>query len=76
MLLLKQPGLSSEESDRRVRESVEAMLEDIEKRGEPAIRELAKEFDGWEDDFVLSDEKKQGLIDSVPQQVKDDIRFA
>lgn len=76
MLQLKQPGLSSKESDRRVRESVEAMLEDIERRGEIAIRELAKEFDGWEDDFVLSDEKKQDLIDSVPQQVKDDIRFA
>lgn len=76
MLHLKQPGLSSEESDRRVRESVEAMLEDIERRGEIAIRELAKKFDGWEDDFVLSDEKKQDLIDSVPQQVKDDIRFA
>ena len=76
MLLLKQPGLSSEESDRRVRESVETMLEDIDKRGEFAIRELAKKFDAWEGDFVLSDEKKQGLIDSVPQQVKDDIRFA
>lgn len=76
MLLLKQPGLSSEESDRRVRESVESMLEDIDKRGESAIRELAKKFDDWEGDFVLSDEKKQGLIDSVPQQVKDDIRFA
>ncbi|MCH8106594.1 MAG: histidinol dehydrogenase [Proteobacteria bacterium] len=76
MLQLKQPGLSSKESDRRVRESVEAMLEDIERRGEIAIRELAKKFDGWEDDFVLSDEKKQDLIDSVPQQVKDDIRFA
>lgn len=76
MLQFKQPGLSSEESDRRVRESVEAMLEDIERRGEIAIRELAKKFDGWEDDFVLSDDKKQGLIDSVPQQAKDDIRFA
>ena len=76
MLLLKQPGLSSEESDRRVRETVETMLEDIDKRGEFAIRELAKKFDDWEGDFVLSDEKKQGLIDSVPQQVKDDIRFA
>jgi sulfopropanediol 3-dehydrogenase len=76
MLQLKQPALSSEESDRRVRESVETMLEDIERRGEFAIRDLAKEFDGWEDDFVLGDEKKQRLIDSVPQQVKDDLKFA
>jgi len=76
MLQLKQPALTSEESDRRVRESVEAMLEDIERRGEFAVRELAKEFDGWEDDFVLGDEKKQRLIDSVPQEVKDDLKFA
>jgi sulfopropanediol 3-dehydrogenase len=76
MLQLKQAGLTSEESDRQVRESVEIMLEDIARRGELAIRELAKKFDDWEGDFVLSDEKKQGLIDSVPQQVKDDIRFA
>ncbi len=64
MLQLKQPGLSSEESDRQVRESVETMLEDIKQRGEIAIRELANKLDGWEDDFVLSNEKKQGLIDS------------
>jgi sulfopropanediol 3-dehydrogenase len=76
MLQLKQAGLTSEESDRQVRESVEIMLEDIARRGELAIRELAKKFDDWEGDFVLSDEKKQALIDSVPQQVKDDIRFA
>ena len=76
MLQLKQPALTSEESDRRVRESVEAMLEDIERRGEFAVRELAKEFDGWEGDFVLSDEKRQRLIDSVPQEVKDDLKFA
>ncbi len=64
MLQLKQPGLSSEESDRQVRESVETMLEDIKQPGEIAIRELANKLDGWEDDFVLSNEKKQGLIGS------------
>lgn len=41
MLQLKQPELSSEESDRQVRESVETMLEDIKQPGEIAIRELA-----------------------------------
>jgi sulfopropanediol 3-dehydrogenase len=76
MLHLKQPRLSSDESDQQVRESVEAMLEDIKQRGEIAIRELARKFDGWEEDFVLSDEKKQSLIDSVSPQVKDDISFA
>lgn len=76
MLHLKQPELAPEESDRQVRESVEAMLEDIEQRGEAAIRELALKFDNWEGDFVLSEAKKKQLIDSVPESVKNDIRFA
>jgi sulfopropanediol 3-dehydrogenase len=72
----KKPGLSPEDSDREVRESVEAMLSDIKQNGEQAVRALAKKFDGWEGDFVLSDEKKQRLIASLPQSVKDDIQFA
>ncbi len=73
---LKKPGLSAEDSDREVRESVEAMLSDIKQNGEQAVRTLAKKFDGWEGDFILSDEKKQRLIVSLPQSVKDDIQFA
>jgi sulfopropanediol 3-dehydrogenase len=73
---LKKPGLSTEDSDREIRESVEAMLSDIKQNGEQAVRALAKKFDGWEGDFVLSEEKKQRLIASLPQSVKDDIQFA
>lgn len=73
---LKKPGLSPEDSDRQVRESVEAMLNDINQRGEQAVRDLAKKFDGWEGDFILSEEKKQGLIATLSQSVKDDIQFA
>jgi len=42
MLHLKQPELAPEESDRQVRASVESMLDDIELRGEAAVRDLAK----------------------------------
>ena len=73
---LKKAGLSGEESDREVREAVEAMLDDINRDGEQAVRALAKKFDGWEGDFVLSEEKKQRLIGSLSQSVKDDIQFA
>lgn len=76
MLKVKQAEITSEESDRQVRDTVETMLADIDQRGEAAVAELAKKFDNWEGDFVLSAEKKQRLIDSVPQHVKDDIRFA
>ena len=76
MLKVKQAELSPEQSDRQVRDAVESMLTDIDAHGEEAIRELAKKFDNWEGDFVLSDEKKQRLIGSLSQDVKDDIRFA
>jgi sulfopropanediol 3-dehydrogenase len=52
------------------------MLSDIKQNGEQAVRALAKKLDGWEGDFILSDEKKQRLIASLPQTVKDDIQFA
>ena len=45
MLHLKKPELAPEESDRQVRAAVESMLDDIDQRGESAIRELAKKFD-------------------------------
>lgn len=73
---LKKAGLSPEDSDREVRESVETMLNDINRDGEQAVRALAKKFDGWEGDFVLGEEKKQRLIGSLSQSVKDDIQFA
>ncbi len=76
MLKVKQAKITSEQSDRQVRDSVETMLADIDQRGETAVAELAKKFDNWDGNFVLSNEKKQRLIDSVPQHVKDDIRFA
>ncbi|MFT5657756.1 MAG: sulfopropanediol 3-dehydrogenase [Gammaproteobacteria bacterium] len=73
---LKKAGLSTEGSDREVRESVETILNDIKRDGESAVRALAKKFDGWEGDFILSEEKKQRLIASLPQSVKEDIQFA
>jgi sulfopropanediol 3-dehydrogenase len=76
MLHLKKPELAPEDSDRQVRASVESMLDDIEQRGEAAVRDLAKKFDHWDGDFVLTETKKLALIDSLPESVKADIRFA
>ena len=76
MQQLKEPQGSAEEVDRQTRETVEGMLADIEARGEAAVSDYARKFDNWTGDFLLSEEKKARLIDQVPQQVKDDIRFA
>ena len=76
MIQLKKPQRSAEEDDRSIRETVEGMLADIEARGEAAVRDYAERLDGWTGDFLLGDDKKAQLIEQVPQQVKDDIRFA
>ena len=37
-----------DEAQQQVRETVEKLLADIEKRGDRAVRELSKRFDNWE----------------------------
>src|SRR5580698_7193826 len=65
------------EADRKVRQTVEAILDDVIRRGDIAVRELSAKFDKWEPkDFRLSASEIQALIDSLPAQVIADIKFA
>src|SRR5277367_5926680 len=65
------------EADRKVRQTVEAILEDIAARGDVAVRELSAKFDKWEPaDFRLSQSQIDALIATLPAQVIDDIKFA
>ncbi len=73
---LKKAEVDAESEDRRVRGIVEQMLDDIRSGGEDKVREIAEKLDNWTGEFVLSDDKKQALIDSVPDSEKADIRFA
>ncbi len=64
-------------ADRQVRQTVEAILDDIMQRGDVAVRELSAKFDKWEPrEFRLSAAEIQSLIDSLPAQVIEDIKFA
>ena len=73
-------GATEEEkfaADRQARQTVETILDDIMRRGDVAVRELSVKFDKWEPkDFRLSAAEVQALIDSLPAQVIDDIKFA
>ena len=73
---IKQAACDPEADDLAIRERVAEMLADIEARGEDAVRAYARDLDGWTGDFVLSPDKRSALIASVPETVKDDIRFA
>jgi sulfopropanediol 3-dehydrogenase len=65
------------EADRKVRQTVEAILDDIMQRGDAAVRELSAKFDKWEPaSFRLTPAEIRNLIDSLPPQVIDDIKFA
>lgn len=65
------------EADRKVRQTVEAILDDIGARGDTAVRELSAKFDKWQpESFRLSDVQIRQLIDSLPARVIDDIKFA
>jgi sulfopropanediol 3-dehydrogenase len=76
MEYLKKATKTAEGRSRDIRVKVKEILKDIESRGEEAVIELAKEFDHWEGEFILSPEKKQVLINEVPKGVKADIRYA
>ena len=76
---LKKGASESEklEADRKVRQTVEAILDDIAARGDAAVRELSRKFDKWEPpSFRLSAADIKSLIDSLPAQVIEDIKFA
>src|SRR3954464_14308438 len=65
------------EANKQVRLTVETILADIEKRGDEAVRELSRKFDGWDrEDFRLSATEIDACRDQLSQQNIDDIAFA
>lgn len=65
------------DADRKVRDTVEATLSDIEKRGDAAVRELSIKFDGWDrEDYRLSQGEIDACVDSLTPQERKDIEFA
>ena len=65
------------EVDRKVRDTVEATLADIEARGDAAVRDLSIRFDGWDrEDYRLSSAEIQSCIDQLSAQDLKDIEFA
>ena len=76
MIHVKSPLVNKVEQDNKARDLVAGMLGRIREGGEEAVRDYAKELDGWEGEFVLSDEMRDALIAQVPPQAKEDIQFA
>ncbi len=65
------------EADRQVRATVEAILADIEKRGDSAVRDLSRKFDNWDrPDFRLSQREIDDCMAQLTDQDLVDIEFA
>jgi sulfopropanediol 3-dehydrogenase len=65
------------EDNAKVRTTVEGILNDIEARGDQAVRELSVKFDGWDrEDYRLSDAEIHSCLSQLSQRNLDDIRFA
>src|SRR6201993_3106511 len=64
-------------ADAKVRETVEAILADVEARGDAAVRELSQKFDNWAPaNFQLTEQEIERAIGEMPKRDLDDIRFA
>lgn len=65
------------EADAAVRATVEAILADVETRGDAAVRDLSQKFDNWSPDaFRLSERDIERAIGQVAKRDLEDIRFA
>ncbi|MGI9378259.1 MAG: histidinol dehydrogenase [Methyloligellaceae bacterium] len=73
-------GRSAEEiaeQDAKVRTVVENILEDVEKRGDVAVRELSEKFDNWSPaNFLLSESEIEAAVAKVSPRDLEDIKFA
>jgi len=61
----------------KVRQTVQGILADIERRGDEAVREYSRKFDNWDPpSFRMSGAEIQACIEAMPARDVDDIRFA
>ena len=71
------PAEARAEDDAKVRSSVEAILKDIETRGDEAVRDLAQQFDGYAaPSFRLTPSEIEAAMQKVSTRDMNDIRFA
>ncbi|MGA6161162.1 histidinol dehydrogenase [Amycolatopsis magusensis] len=70
------PAAAAPGGDPGVKARVTEIIGDIRERGDAAVAEYSAKFDQWEpESFRLTPEEIDRIIDGVPQQVLDDIRF-
>ena len=68
---------ASASNNAQVRQTVENILSNIDKKGDSAVRELSEKFDNWSpEQFRLTDDQIQACVDALDESTKHDIEFA
>jgi sulfopropanediol 3-dehydrogenase len=74
---LKRAQAGPARASQDVRDTVSAMLADIERRGEAAVRDWSLRLDGWApDSFVVDDAEVDRAAAAAPDELKRHIAFA
>lgn len=73
---LKKAPKTSATGEQDVRDTVQAILNDIEQGGDATAQDYARKFDKFEGDIIVSAAQREAAGDEVNQKLKDDIRFA
>ncbi|MEL6289515.1 MAG: histidinol dehydrogenase [Pseudomonadota bacterium] len=73
---MKKAEKTAETGQDDVRQTVQAILSDIEAGGEATARSYAEKFDKYDGDILVGAEARAAAGAQVPQRLKDDIQFA
>ncbi len=73
---LKSADPRPEVENKDIRDIVAIMLANIERNGEAAVRDYAEKLDGWTGEIALSHDARKAACERVPENLKEDIRFA
>ncbi|MBT2658411.1 histidinol dehydrogenase [Bacillus sp. ISL-18] len=80
MVKLLKVGKSKEEiaeTELNVSQTVKRMIDEVKKKGDHAVREYSKKLDKWSpESFKLSNEQVEEIINSLPEDTINDIKFA
>ena len=76
VVYLKKAAKTPETETGAARQVVQEMLTAIEKGGEQAVRDYARNLDKWEGEIVMSPEEVERRIAAVPEADRRDIDFA
>jgi sulfopropanediol 3-dehydrogenase len=73
---IKAPRPSGGEDMAAIEEKVRAILADVRKRGDGAVADYSKQFDGYDGAIEVSEREKREIVASIAKDIREDMDFA